>query len=450
MKTLVSCLLLLAAGLGPSHAQEAGPAPTPGPVALADGDTFLFLGDSITHQCLYTQYVETYYFTRYPQQRLKFYNAGISGDRAPNALARFEGDVAAQKPKYATVLLGMNDASYVGFKPEIFATYEAKMTELLDKLQAEGITPVLMGPTLYDSRVSKVNPPKWVAKDAESQRQLTQYYNPVLSFFAAWLRDRAIERGLHYVDLIGPMAKATAEQRRDNPAFNMVPDAVHPDPNGQLVMAFTILEGLGANRQVSSLNAQRRGDKWSVAGGKGTVADVKGDAKSLEFTFTAPALPWVLPEEAALGYKLAKAGHKMSNERLVIGGLMPGRYDLFIDDIKIGTYPHNRLAAKIELQENKLTPQYQQALQVAWLNKERNAKAVKPLRGIWAKRRGRVGKPDLADWEEKFLKPRLAELKEIDKEFTDRIYAANQPHPRRYRIVAAEVAAPAKKAAAIR
>jgi hypothetical protein len=31
---------------------------------LKDGDRFIFIGDSITHQCLYTQYVENFFYTR--------------------------------------------------------------------------------------------------------------------------------------------------------------------------------------------------------------------------------------------------------------------------------------------------------------------------------------------------------------------------------------------------
>ena len=50
------------------------------PIVLKDGDSFVFLGDSITHQCLYTQYVEDYYYTRYPKLRIHFHNAGIGGD----------------------------------------------------------------------------------------------------------------------------------------------------------------------------------------------------------------------------------------------------------------------------------------------------------------------------------------------------------------------------------
>ena len=83
-------------------------------IDLQDGDTLVFLGDSITHQCLYTQYVEDYFYARYPKLRLIFHNAGVGGDRAKNALDRFDEDVAAFKPKYVTILLGMNKIRAAG------------------------------------------------------------------------------------------------------------------------------------------------------------------------------------------------------------------------------------------------------------------------------------------------------------------------------------------------
>ena len=64
---------------------------------LQDGDTVVFLGDSITHQCLYTQYVEDFFHTRFPERRIHFHNAGVGGDKAADVLARFDDDVAAAK-----------------------------------------------------------------------------------------------------------------------------------------------------------------------------------------------------------------------------------------------------------------------------------------------------------------------------------------------------------------
>src|SRR6478735_3224564 len=96
--------------------------PLEGPIELKDGDTFVFLGDSITHQCLYTQYVEDYFYTRFPKSRIHFHNAGVGGDRAADALRRFDEDVAIYKPKYVSILLGMNDGSYTKYEQAIFDT----------------------------------------------------------------------------------------------------------------------------------------------------------------------------------------------------------------------------------------------------------------------------------------------------------------------------------------
>lgn len=78
-------------------------------LGLKDGDRIIWIGDSITHQCQYTQYVEDFFYTRYPKMRLHFRNAGVSGDVAADALNRFDDDIASFKPTVATVLLGMND-----------------------------------------------------------------------------------------------------------------------------------------------------------------------------------------------------------------------------------------------------------------------------------------------------------------------------------------------------
>lgn len=216
-------------------------------IDLQDGDAFVFLGDSITHQCLYTQYVEDYFYTRYPGRRIRFYNAGVSGDKAGDALARFEGDVAAQKPKYVSVLLGMNDGTYRHFDRETFDRYETDMTQLIEQLSAIEATGILMGPSMYDSRVSLRKPPRWIAGDPQQAAEVTGYYAPVLAFYGAWVRDQATHRGLGYVDMQNTMEQLTRAQRVENPGFNMIPDAVHPDANGQAVMAFAMLEQMSAN-----------------------------------------------------------------------------------------------------------------------------------------------------------------------------------------------------------
>jgi len=413
-------------------------------IDLQDGDALVFLGDSITHQCLYTQYVEDYFYTRYPGLRLHFHNAGVSGDKAADALDRFDEDVVPFHPKYITVLLGMNDGSYQHFNHDVFAAYEKGMTELTDRMEALGATAIFMGPTMYDARVASVRPPRWL-KDEEQITQATRYYNAVLAFYGTWVRDTALARGAGYVDLLGPLNYHTTQQRLENPAFTLIADAVHPGPDGHAVMAFELLEQMNADRSVSGVTASWKANgSWRVASPDGEVTDVVGEGETLRFTYTAEALPWVLPPDAKLGYKITKSGHKMSNERLTVRGLNPGKYRLRIDGIEVGQYSNTQLGSKVELQSNEKTPQYQQALAVAMLNKERNDAAVHPLRQQWVqrkvKRRKKLQEYDPEAYAQFYaaFETEVVRLLKKKTEYEERIYELAQPKARVYEIAPVE------------
>ena len=74
------------------------------------------------------------------------------------------------------------------------------------------------------------------------------------------------------------------------------------------------------------------------------------------------------------------------------------------------------------------------------LNKERNAKAVRPLRNLWSqmKQKRRIGlpeqKPDeFETWQKEFRK-KLVDLQAQAKEYEKKIYQINQPKPLEYYI----------------
>lgn len=406
-------------------------------IELESGDTFVFCGDSITHQCLYTQYVEDFFYTRYPDRKIRFHNSGIGGDKAFDALQRFDRDIAAYKPKYVTILLGMNDGGYTDFNQDIFNTYEKDMTELLDKLQAIDTTAIAMTPTMFDH----VNLAKRLEDPNYKGRPRSIYYNAVLSFYGAWLREMAFQRGLGFVDMWGPLNNLTLEQRKTDPVFTFIPDSVHPAADGQAIMAVAIIDDLTPERRsVSRIAANRAGDEWKVNARGGVVEDVEGTADGLSFTFTAESLPWVLPPDAALGFELTKAGHRLSNEQIQVSGLAPGKYEVRIDGEPIGPpMSQARLGFKVELQSNPNTPQYQQALQVAMLNKERNDKAVHPLRDAWRKPKS-VWRAQPIDQEKlkaamEELEPKIQEFEALAADYEAKIYEAAKPLPRKYEIV---------------
>src|SRR5262249_1067484 len=75
--------------------------------ALKDGDTVVFLGDSITAARAYGKIIENYTLLRYPDRKVRFINAGVGGDTAAGGLARLERDVFAHKPTVLTVAYGV-------------------------------------------------------------------------------------------------------------------------------------------------------------------------------------------------------------------------------------------------------------------------------------------------------------------------------------------------------
>jgi len=347
------------------------------PIELKDGDRFVFLGDSITHQCLYTQYVEDFYYTRFPQLRIHFYNCGIGGDRAADALARFDGDVAIHKPRYVTILLGMNDGAYRDFDQQTFETYQKDMTELLDRLAKIGAVAVPMTPTMHDARAARLR--------GKSKEPRDTYYNGVLALYGAWLREVAQVRGLGFVDMYAPLNQLTLVARQKDPNFTLIKDAVHPDAPGQVIMASAILSDLCARSSVSSITIQEVAGKLAATAANGKLSDFSATDDAIRFTFLANALPWVLPEEAMPGYHMIHAGHRYGIEAFSAKNLKPGKYELKIDGQSVGTWTDAQLAFRVELEANAKTPQYQQALRVAMLNKERNDQAVRPLRNLWLK-----------------------------------------------------------------
>src|SRR5262249_30178938 len=67
------------------------------------GDRIVFLGDSITAQYQYSTYIELYLTTRFPEWKLTFLNAGISGDTANGGAGRFQKTVLDDKPTAVTI-----------------------------------------------------------------------------------------------------------------------------------------------------------------------------------------------------------------------------------------------------------------------------------------------------------------------------------------------------------
>ncbi|MDV6029144.1 MAG: SGNH/GDSL hydrolase family protein [Phycisphaera sp. RhM] len=444
MKRFAFALLSVCLLLSPSLAQS-----TPiqvGEASLQSGDAVVFLGDSITHQRLYTQYIEDFFITRFPSVPLKFHNAGIGGDKAWDALQRLDRDVLSKNPKLVTILLGMNDGRYQAFDHEIFRTYETDMTELLDRLQAAGTTVSPITPTMFDAVAARAN-----LKKRPREESALRQYNAVLAYFGTWLRDEADRRGMRSIDMFGPLNHLTRVARQDDPQFTFIKDAVHPGTDGQLIMAQAWLENLGMQSAVSDITLVPTKNGYRARATGGEVSELAGADGSIEFTFLAESLPWVTPDDTQVAAKMLKLDHKFSREGFQVHGLAPGKYTLSIDGTPIGEFTHTQLAAHIELQRFPSTPQSVQAAKVVAMNKARNESTIGELRSHWYTARNlardrrslaqagddatrtalekkvAAGEQKMEGFEEK-----LAALEQKADEELAAIYAAAKPVPHRY------------------
>jgi lysophospholipase L1-like esterase len=358
---------------------------------LKPGDRVCFYGDSITEQRYYGMDVETFVRTRFPDLQVEFVNSGVGGDRVGGGWAgpidlRLERDVFPFKPNVVTIMLGMNDAAYRPFDPEIFATYQRGYEHLVASLEQHlpGVRIVLIEPTPFDD---VTQPPKFPGG-----------YNGVLLRYAAFVRQLAAEHHLAVVDFMTPLLDVVQKAQAEDPklAGEVLPGRVHPSAVGELVMAQALLQAWGAPATVTAVAIDAAGQRVDQAANTAvtdlaksgdvlswTQADAclpfpilglhekwwqfpptERDWGSLSFVTPAPAPKWDETDPgAALMVRLSGFYAALDQEPLKVTGLKPGRYALKINGTDVGAFDAGQLAAGVNLAEYH-TPMMDQAWQV--------------------------------------------------------------------------------------
>jgi lysophospholipase L1-like esterase len=250
---------------------------------LKKNDRVVFLGDSITEQQLYTNYVETYLASRFPELKLTFFNAGWGGDTAPGGLARLQRDVLDLKPTFVTVCYGMNDAGYVFPNPEIEERFTTAYGKLLDRLKASGARVALLTPGFADVEAA----PAFLKPVDYSRRGLRRLAEVVLA--------QARKRKLPVFDLHRLMTGVDrAARKKLGKKFTLAPDGFHPNPAGHLVMAYGLLKALG----VPPRHEEARVSAVAGSGGTFKIEKVAEDAHGLSFDVSCRRTPFFVESEA--------------------------------------------------------------------------------------------------------------------------------------------------------
>jgi len=355
---LLSLMTVLAApALSP-----AAPGDAPTAFALRDGDRVVFYGDSITQEGGYGRLVEEYVRTRFPHWDVRFYNAGVGGDTVKGGWAgpvdvRLERDVIALRPTVVTIMLGMNDGGYKLFDAQTLATFGDGYRALVAKLRQ-----ALPGARLTFLRSSPFD-------DVARPPQFAPGYDDALRRLGCYVTSLGAKEGATTVDFRDPVNAGIAAVLKDDPglARQVVPDRVHPGPAGHMVMGAALLRAWSAPALVTRVEIDAAGPRV-VAASNTDVSGLAAAGGGLAWTQLDRALPLPVSYEDATVELAQKAGadlDSLDEERLVVAGLAPGRYELKIDGQEVGAFTDAELTKGMNLARLS-TPMRWQAFSVAW------------------------------------------------------------------------------------
>lgn len=199
--------------------------------------TWLFVGDSITHGALHTKGYDSIHqtFEKYLKEELGrkddvVINTAVSGATTAEQEANSNERLDKYNADVVIVMLGTNDASNETVSTD---RYKANLESIVDKIHAKGAAAVLRTPNPLRPEAGNraVNLPKY----AEVIRTVAAEKNAVLDdHFAEWSKELETRAYLW-----------------QNTYWNN--DSIHPNPNGQLNMAQSLIRACGLFNETSTI-----------------------------------------------------------------------------------------------------------------------------------------------------------------------------------------------------
>ncbi|HEY3380915.1 MAG TPA: GDSL-type esterase/lipase family protein [Vicinamibacterales bacterium] len=205
------------------------------------------LGDSITELGAepggYVRLLERWLGELDPAHPAEVVNAGVSGQRSPDMLARFAVDVVERRPDLVLISVGTNDVWHAfrdwstnmdhpaGDLPAGVSldAFVACLDAMASQAEAGGIEVVLVSPAV-------------IHEDLDSPENIR------LASYVRAQHELAAARGCRFVDLHTPFGLVIGAWRRHaGPAMNLLTtDGVHLNAAGNHLMAETIQRALEA------------------------------------------------------------------------------------------------------------------------------------------------------------------------------------------------------------
>jgi lysophospholipase L1-like esterase len=306
--------------------------------AIHDGDTVVFLGDSITAARTYGKYIEDFTLLRYPDRTVKFINAGKGGETAHGALARLDDAVFGRGATVLTVAYGINDIGW-GMKADAAhrQAYLDAIGQIVDRCREHHVRVLICSAAI-------------TAEDPD--RAERSFLQAMCDEGLALARSKGagtidVQRTMRQVQRRVLAANAGETDPKKQTRLH-VDDGIHLNDLGQLAMAYAILKGLDAPSLVSSATVDAASS--SVVASEGCkVADVTSKGDELSFTRTDRHLPLNLAPFWALQQRYIPMGDELSRYMLTVKNLRDGRYDITAGGRALGTWSAADLARGVNL-----------------------------------------------------------------------------------------------------
>jgi lysophospholipase L1-like esterase len=306
--------------------------------ALRDGDTVVFLGDSITAARQYGKIIEDYTLLRFPARKIRFINAGKGGETMKGSLARLDADVFAQGATVLTVAYGINDIGW-GTKAD-----DAHKREYLDA----------MGELI--DRCAKHHVRVFICSAAVTAEAPEKSENNFLQKMCDEGLALAKSKGAGAIDVQRTMREIqrralafnAGKQGREGEKPLHVSDGIHLNDLGQLAMAFAILKGLDASADVSAATIDAGSGTVGTAEGC-KVTQVERSESGVTFIRNDEGLPLNLHPLWVLQQAFIPIGSELNRFLLTVKNLPEGQYEISAGGRPLGKWKAADLARGVNI-----------------------------------------------------------------------------------------------------